>query len=85
MAKDAPATSGDAAADIRPAPTPAAPPAPERPATTPEKGVFLALRTSEGYGPKGGFLDLTEADAKACVTSGVLRPATAAEIARRRR
>ncbi len=85
MAKDAPDTSGEAAAETRPTPAAPAPSAPERPAQAPEKSAFLALRTSEGYGPKGGFLDLTEAEAKAGVTSGVLRPATAEEIARRRR
>lgn len=84
MAKDPPTPAGLDLADSPPVVAPAAP-APEPTAKAPERGVFLALRTSEGYGPKGGFLDLTETEAKAGVTSGVLRPATAAEIARRRR
>jgi hypothetical protein len=84
MAKDLPTPAGLAIADSPPVVEPAAT-APAPPAKAPEKGVFLARRTSEDYGPKGGFVDLTEDEAKAAVTSGTLRPATAAEIARRRR
>lgn len=75
-----PAPAPAAAAPAAPAAAEAAPDGPHGP----EVRAYLRLRTSDGYGPRGGFSDLTETEAKAGVTSGVLRLATADEIARRR-
>ena len=50
---------------------------------TPERGLYITTRTTEGYGPRGHFLELTQVEAGAGQSSGVLRPPTADELARR--
>lgn len=49
-----------------------------------ERTTYLTKRPSDGYGPRGAFLDLTEVEAKAGVTSGILGRPTPEQLARRR-